>query len=258
MAQIMNLSESVAKCFFEAAYPGSRMDHNTVQSHGEHDFNLHFSDGTIAALEVTACVNATEASTIAAIKKGSGGTVPATKCKQSWVVFVASGASIKTVRSNIDEYLSRLESAGVSRFYLYDVRHPFVQDLVRDLGVISAGVISNGSAPTIKITLSARGGAVGAISAVEVGENEAQKADNRRKLAAAGTEERVLAVYIDPQSGGPWLALTEFRPPSTSANLPLEVTSLWLIAPTGKLDDEFVGWHGCANQPWQGCTIVCN
>lgn len=234
------------------------MDHNAVQSHGEHDFNLHFDDGTVAALEVTACVNAAQASTIAAIKKGSGGVIPATKCKQSWLVFVASGTSIKLVKNNIDEYLARLESDGVSQFYLHDAQHPCIQDLCRDLGVVSASVISAGSSPTITVTLTASGGAVGATSAVDVGEYEAQKTDNRRKLAAAGTEERALVVYIDPQSGGPWLAMTEFQPPATPAKLPAEVTSLWLIAPTCDQKDEFIAWYGTASQPWRRGKVLCN
>jgi hypothetical protein len=256
----MNYSEAISKRFIEAVLPGSRMDYNTAQAHGEHDFNLHFNDGTIAALEVTSCVDGTAASTVAAIynKKRGGSEIAATKCKKSWVVFVASGVSVNRVREHIDEYLSRLESAGVDRFYLYDARHTCVQDLCRDLGVVSASVWNAGSPPIIKLTLTASGGAVGASTAVEVGEYEAQKADNRRKLAAAGTAERALVVYIDPASGLPWAALTDFRPPATSVNLPPEVTSLWLVGPTGKRENEFVGWYGSANEPWKGCTIVCN
>jgi hypothetical protein len=256
----MNYSEAVSKRFFESYLPGSRMDYNTAQSNGEHDFNLHFNDGTIAALEVTSCVDPVKTSTMAAIrsKKRGGSEVAATKCKKNWVAFVAPGASVNRVREHIDEYLSRLEFAGVNNFYMFDARHACVEDLRRDLGVVSASVWDAGSPPIIKLTLTASGGAVGASTAVEVGEHEAQKADNRRKLAAAGTAERALVVYIDPASGLPWAALTDFRPPATVANLPPEVTSLWLVGPTGKRENEFVGWYGSASQPWQGGTIMCN
>lgn len=256
----MNYSEAISKRFFEAALPGSRMDYNPAQSHGEHDFNLHFNDGTIAALEVTSCVDGRAASTVAAIysKKRGGSELAATKCKKSWIVFIASGATVNRVREHIDEYLSRLESAGVERFYWSNMRHPCVQDLCRDLGVVSASVWDAGSPPIIKLTMTASGGAVGPSVAVAVGEREAHKADNRRKLAAAGTTERALVVYIDPASGLPWTAMTEFRPPATPVNLPPEMTSLWLVGPSGKKENEFVGWYGSANQPWQSCTIECN
>lgn len=42
----MNYSEAISKRFFESFLPGSRMNYNPAQAHGEHDFNLHFNDGT--------------------------------------------------------------------------------------------------------------------------------------------------------------------------------------------------------------------
>lgn len=236
------------------------MDYNSAQSHGEHDFNLHFNDGTIVALEVTACVDPVHTSTVAAIrnKKRGGSELTPTKCKKSWVVFVAPGASVNRVREQIDDYLFPIENAGVNNFYWSNTMLPGVQDLCRDLGVVSGSVLSGWPAPMIKLTMTATGGSVGASTAVEVGEHEAQKADNRRKLAAAGTAERALVVYIDPASGLPWAALTDFRPPATRVNLPPEVTSLWLVGPSGKKENEFVAWYGLANKPWQSCKVMCN
>lgn len=260
MAQSMNLSESIAQRFFQAFLPGSHMNYNPVQSNGEHDFNLLLSDGTIAALEITSCVDAVTASTIAEIyRKNRGGSLVAvSKCKRSWFAFIAPGVSVPKIRTHIDEYLSRLESAGVDGFSFFDgLKNPCVRDLSQELGVVMAHAVDNEPTPRIEISLTAHGGAVGASTAAEVGEHLAQKLDNRRKLAAADAEERALVVYIDPRSGLPWIALTDFHPPATPANLPSEVTSLWLIGPTGRRDDEFVGWYGCANQAWQSCTVIC-
>jgi len=53
----MDHAESVAKVVVEGVEAGSRMEHQTEQSHGEHDFDLVCTDGRIAVLEVTAATD---------------------------------------------------------------------------------------------------------------------------------------------------------------------------------------------------------
>ena len=227
----MNYPEAISKRVLEAVFPGARLNYQSAQSHGEHDFDWRYNDGSTAALEVTASVDQLQAATVAAVlsKKKGGSTFPAVKCKSSWVVFPAKGAVINRIRENADGYLARLEGDGVERFFWLERGPQSVDDIRRDLNVTGASVIQTGASPTIRIGLPGGGGAVDATDAVEAGERETQKPDNRRKLGAAQTKERHLAVYIDPISGLPWTALTDFEPPSTPPNLPVEITSLWLI-----------------------------
>lgn len=258
----MNYPEAVSKRVLEAILPGASLDYRAVQSHGEYDFDLRYSDGSIAALEVTASVDRLQAETVAAVlsKKKGGSTFPAIKCRSSWVLFPAKGASINQIREKADDYLARLEVDGVERFFWLERGPQSVDDIRRYLNVTAASVIAAGASPTIRIGLPVGGGAVGSSDAVEAGEREAWKPDNRRKLGAAKTNERHLVVYIDPMTGLPWTALTEFEPPSTPPNLPMEVTTLWLIGHSKNLNEnanEFVAWRAGANEAWAAIRIVC-
>jgi hypothetical protein len=254
--EFMNYSEAVSK-----RLPGARLDYRPVQSHGEYDFDLRLVDGSTAALEVTASVDQLQAATVAAVlsKKKGGSTLPAVKCQNSWIVFPAKGVSIDRIREKADDYLARLEGDGVERFFWLERGPQSVDDIRRDLNVVGASVIARGAAcPTIKIGLPGGGGAVGSSIAVDAGEREAWKSDNRRKLGAAKTSERHLAVYIDPMTGLPWTALTEFDPPSIPPNLPVEITSLWLIGHSPNIDgNEFIAWHTGIGEGWQKIQVVC-
>jgi hypothetical protein len=164
------------------------------------------------------------------------------------------------IREKADDYLARLEEDGVEQFSWLERGPQSVDDVRRDLNVTGAWVIAAGAPPTINIGLPGGGGAVGPSDAVEAGEREAWKADNRRKLGAAKTNERHLVVYIDPMTGLPWMALTEFEPPSIPPNLPMEVTTLWLIGHSKNLNEnvnEFVAWRAGINEAWAATTIVC-
>jgi hypothetical protein len=256
----MNYPETVSKRVVEAILPGARLDYRSVQSHGECDFDLRFDDGSTAPLEVTASVDQLLAETVAAVlsKKKGGSTFPAIKCKSSWVLFPARGASINQIREKADDYLARLEGDGVERFFWLERGPQSVDDIRRDLGVWGASVIASGASPTIRIGLPGGGGAVDSSDAVEAGEREAWKPDNRRKLGAAKTNESHFVVYIDPMTGLPWTALTEFEPPSTPPNLPAEITTLWLIG-HGSIGDgnEFIAWRGDNKEGWQRIQVVC-
>jgi len=256
---VMNHSERVAKRVVETVLQGSRLDYRSAQSNGEFDFDLRYDDGTLAALEVTLSIDRVQAETVAAIldEKKGGSTLPATKCKKSWIVFPTSGASINGIRKKVDDYLSQLESDGIEGFYWTDHhRSPQVRKICGELNLISCSTIELGIDPIIRISLPGGGGAVGASDAIEAGENEAQKDDNRKKLGAARTAQRHLVVYITPSNGLPWMGLTSFQPPSTLPNLPPEITSLWLIGSTESAD-KFIVWRASVSEPWYSMEVVC-
>jgi hypothetical protein len=137
-----------------------------------------------------------------------------------------------------------LHSAGVERIY-------------RDLAVISGSVYPHWKEPgQIGISLPSGGGAFKrADAAIEAGENEASKEDNRRKLGAAGTRERHLAVYVFTTNYRPWCALVDCVPPAKPAHLPSEITDLWLFTET-RSTYEYVIWHASASLGWHGRRLL--
>jgi hypothetical protein len=163
-------------------------------------------------------------------------------------------ARIDRIRNEVDEYLSRVEQAGIESFYWVWNEHPSVEDICCKLGIVSGSVVHAGTSPHIRIQLPIGGGALGAITAVKAAEKEAWKQDNRKKLGASKTAERHLVVYIDPTNGLPWVALTEFEPPPAVANLPEEITSIWLVGHGN--ENEFVVWHASTEEPWSSLRVV--
>jgi len=120
---------------------------------------------------------------------------------------------------------------------------------------MSGSVISTGTSPRIFIASPLGGGAVGPSIAIQAVEKEAWKQDNRKNLGAAKTAEHHLVVYIDVMNGLPWVALTDFEPPSTLPNLPEEITCIWLVG-HGEEENQFVVWHAKAQEPWRSLRIT--
>ncbi len=254
----MNYSEAIAKRVLEAILPGARLEYQSVQSDGEYDFDLLYSDGTIATVEITAAVDEALEETIAAVrsKKKGGSVIKATACRKSWLIFPAKGASINTIRTAADGYLAKLEYEGIDRFYCVSTS-PSVQNICCHLQITGGGVISSEAEPTIQVAFPIGGGAVGATTATKTAEKEAWKPDNRKKLGAAKTTERHLVVYIDARNGLPWTALTSFGPPSALPEIPEEITNLWLIGHSGN-ENEFVAWYASTNEIWRSTRVICS
>ena len=132
----MNYSEAVAKRVLEAILPGATLVYRSAQANGEYDFDLRYSDGTVAAVEVTAAVDQTLTETIAAVrsKKKGGSIIKATVCKKSWLIFPAKGASINTIRTAADGYLANLEHEGIDSFHCVSMS-PSVRNICCQLQV---------------------------------------------------------------------------------------------------------------------------
>jgi len=112
---LMNYSEAISKRVLEAILPNVTMEYRLAQSNGEYDFDLLHSDGTIAAVEVTASV----VQTIAAIRSNrrGGSVLKAAICRKSWLIFPTKGASIDTIRRDADSQLVKLEQEGIKSFF---------------------------------------------------------------------------------------------------------------------------------------------
>jgi hypothetical protein len=244
----MDHAEKLAQCVLEGVLLGT-MEYQPEQSHGEYDFKLRYHGGTAAAVEVTSSVDRKQIETIRAIQK-KGKSFPATKCKKSWLIFPVQGARLNRIWQAADENLSKLEQAGFDKFhYVRDWDEPAVQDVCRELGITSGHVIRGTPSPIICVASPGGGGAVGSNLAIEAGEIEAWKPDNRKKLDTAETSERHLVVYIDVLNGRPWVALTDFEPPSAFPNLPEEITHIWLVGHRNKTK-ELAVWRGGQKEPW--------
>jgi hypothetical protein len=252
----MNYSESVSKRVLEAAFPGATMNYRPDQSHGEYDFDLRYSNGTTAAVEVTAAMDETLMKTVGAIhgKRAGGPVIQALVCQKSWLIFPVNGATIPRIRADADIYLAALEREGIDSFSCVS-SSPSVQKACCHLQITGGAVISSDLNPTIRIAGLGGGGAIGPSLAIEAGERVALKQDNRRKLGAAQTIERHLVVYIDAASV-PWMALTSFSPPAIQPSIPNEITNLWLIG-QGDNGNEFVVWCAGATETWQSIKVQC-
>ena len=247
----MDHAEAVAQNLVERIVMGARMVYAQTQSNGEHDFDLHYADGRVSAVEVTSSVHKTLQETHdAIIDKDKGGSAIATRlCKNSWHIFPAMSARINRLRKEADKYLAAIELAGIEKFWGPTSDHPSVEAIYGDLGVISGSI-----APWIKpghilMALPGAGGAVGTSSVIEAAEREAFKADNRKKLRSAGGTERHLAIYVYVTSQ-PWVGLIDFEPPPTLPSLPPEITNIWVFSEAQE-ENQYVVWRAGVSLPWQ-------
>ena len=96
----MNHAETLAQRIVETIIEGSRMVYRPDQSRSIHDFDLHYADGRVCAVEVTASVDEAGERTNAAIldsKKG-GSAIKTKLCKKDWRVCPGPDASINRIR----------------------------------------------------------------------------------------------------------------------------------------------------------------
>jgi hypothetical protein len=267
--------ETAVKLVFESILPGAEMLFRDEQSHGEYDFDLHYPNGTLAAIEVTESTDQLQEWTSAKIrsKKEGGPIIEARHCKKSWVVRPMKDAgTISVIRNKADGYLAKVEKAGFENFKYIDAqtarrqreagldrfRPPrvprCVEDICYDLKIMSGWAISAEAPSRIFISHPIGSGAVGPNTPVKAGKRESEKEDNREKLGAAKTDERHLAVYMN---GLPWYALTTFEPPSAFPELPEEITHIWLIGHSGEANKpEFIVWGASKNEPWRSHVVV--
>ena len=133
----MNQTEIIAQAVVEAAISGSRMVYHSDQSESVPDFDLYYPDNRVASLEVTASVDVVDVETQAAIssRRKGGPRVKAELCRKAWRIRPASGANINKIRTNVDSYLSSIESSGIEHFFSSrdGLQHPTIDRISTDL-----------------------------------------------------------------------------------------------------------------------------
>jgi hypothetical protein len=249
----MDYAELLAKCLFEHMFTGSRMNYHLSQSNGEHDFDLVYSDGTEAVVEVTMTVDREQQETWRQVlDRGKGGSViRAECCKRSWSISICSRARVDPIRKKVDGYLAAIEQDGVSSFRGPTDSNQHVRRIYEDLKVVHGSVLPEWVAgPLILVGLPGPIGRLTDSAAIDAAEYEATKLDNRKKLGACMGSERHLAVYAPPHSlasFGLWMR----EPPPKRASLPREISHLWVFGDDFGIKGDVVVWRAGPNATWQ-------
>jgi hypothetical protein len=249
----MNSTESVAQGIVEVAIRGCQMVYRSDQSQSVADFDLIYSGGRRAAIEVTAAVEPSVLETHGAIlsRRRGGPRVKAELCKKTWRVHPSPNANINKIRGNLDAYLAEIESMGIEHFFSANDRHSCqaVEQICAELQIASGDVLEGQAAGFIGIGLPITAGPIARSVVVDAVEAEAWKADNRNKLASSDLEERHLFVFVDVLNDRVWAAFAGFPPPPESPDLPPEITHVWVAGPavSGK---GFVVWRATSGSGW--------
>jgi hypothetical protein len=254
----MNHAERVAQALIEQIVDGSRMIRREDHGRSVHDFDLHYRDGEVEAVEVTASMDQQINETDAAIRdsRKGGPTIKTRWCKKDWHIHPEPDANITRIRNDADRLLATLEASGIEEFFGPGDwhEHPAIDALYRGLRVFSGSVIRSRTG-CILMAPPGSGGAVGATLALDAVRSEALKEDNRRKLASAGTSERHLAVYIDVMNFCAWCALIDFDPPAILPDLPREITDVWAFSEVRRAG-HFSVWRASRRDPWRNLGPV--
>ncbi|MFN2444412.1 MAG: hypothetical protein ABR606_02295 [Vicinamibacterales bacterium] len=229
----MRFEEAVAKLIVETLIAGAVMRYCVRQDHRECDFELTPPNGGVVPFEVTTAADRTLNQTLAAIRAHSKGGpfVQRTVAKNDWYVHPLPSADIRKVRRNVDGYLAKIELEGRTTFFADTdaAESPAVWAIFRDLRIDAGDVLALRPPGRILIALPGQGCDVSSTYVQEAIQHEASKADNRRKLLAAGGPERHLFVYVDPNRYPAWVGLVDERPPTVAPQLPEEVTHVWAV-----------------------------
>jgi hypothetical protein len=229
------------------------MRYRPDQSRGEYDYDLRYSDGTIAAVEVTASRDQAVEETMAAIFKKDF-FIPRKKSINDWLVHPVAGARINRIWSQVDEYLAAIEAAGLNRFFVnYDYDSPPVASIYNDLKIEWGNITDTKGKHVVAYPVQGKG-LVLAEDIQQALEAEANKDDNKIKLGKAGTDERHLFVYVDPYSLA-WDALVDGVVPEQASSLPSEITHVWAVTRT-RLASEFMVWRAKGSQGWQNLGTI--
>jgi len=249
---LMDECEALAKEVIEHVLPGSTMKFHFEQAHSNYDFDLLYSDGRLAAVEVTAAKDEHIEGTVATILNGrkGGPFVPRHHCRNDWIVHPTLGAKINSIRRYIDSYLAEVEAEGKNCFSAYrDLpKSPAVRRLFEYLQ-IEAGNVFKWKTPGIGIFLPGQGTGPNPREVDDAVLREAQKQDNRRKLREAEHPEKHLFVCIDSRFYAPWYAINKGKPSSLPIRLPKEIDIVWAVAST-RSSGLYAVWRAERDQPW--------
>ena len=245
----MKRSEAIAKCLFEYLVPGTIARFRERQQSAP-DFDLISEDALVGVMEVVTSTSPVHMQTVAEIRnpRRGGHFVVAKLCEKDWMVWVRSGAKIRSVRAHIDGRLRAAELEGRetfnSEFDCHDSQA--VSDLL-GLG-IDSGYVTKWKHPG-RIGISPAG-----VETIVCGENltrsvrtVASMKDNRAKLSTYADVERHLFVFVDRYDYDAWVPVVDSDLPDSPVDLPQEVSIAWATAARG---DTYFVWRAPASERW--------
>lgn len=254
----MNKSEAAAKRIVEGLVAGSLMRFREVQSQGEHDFDLEYSDGSKAILEVTVSTDEVAEETEKAITKSrhGGPFIPRGRCAYDWYVHLVPGARINRIRSEVAAFLADIEAEGRQEFNAWadSSESPAVSAILMELGIAHGSVVK-WKAPGIGIALPGDGGLVDPNLVNAAVEREASKSDNRRKLSSVLDGEKHLFVYVRTTKHVVWVAIRDGSLPEGGPTLPPEITHVWVAAWAGD-GSWHTAWRAKNGESWTPLGLV--
>lgn len=212
--------------------------HRDFATHlGLHDFDLVFPDEHVEALEVTQSTDEARRSQAAAMNKEGTILGPAAH-EKSWIVTLYPTANIKALKRNLEQLglaLMMLEQVGILNFIVERDRYRSidVQTFHEHFPEVKdCWAWTSSSAPHIEALPAGAASMIG--PGVVTGHLQAflrsdAQQDNLRKLARTNARERHLFVWLRGVFG-PQHSLCEGELPTGAADLPSEVTQVWVAA----------------------------
>jgi hypothetical protein len=199
-----------------------------------HDFNLVDSAGSVEALEVTeATVASLRSASATRAKKLSSGAVPAPGLRRKWHLIPTEQTPLDQLDKAIPllvQIESKIQADGLDSW----TEHPEAQRLMTDFRLAYARPWGETSDPMLVVgrpadlTVWVENPGDPGYWVQQVVRDEANKDDNKRKLAASGAMERHLFIWVDVDYYLPWQDLDKERLPTTQPSLPAEVTTVWV------------------------------
>ncbi len=209
---------------------------------GTHDFDLLYTNGKVAALEIT-----TAASELILKRWHSMSNINhrfvAKSLRSTWMLMLRGGnpqVNLKKIVSEAPRLLERLEVSDISGFERTSPDEIVVHgsadkgdneavDRLRALGVTSCSAIGHPEQGSdASILLAGAGGYSGSIRRESInGVIEHAICANQKKLERAAADERHVFVWIDPSIGAAGVSIDGSQPPATGPNLPEPVTTVW-------------------------------
>ena len=200
---------------------------------GIHDFDVIFADGSRLSVEVTTATDPSLRELWAAVGQQQW-NLP--HLRRSWGVVIRPDTSVGALHRDVGPLLAELERRGVDRFNAAEPNDT-PGDELKDLGVRYANAVPGPGEPVVFVGTVGPANWFDGSDVCEAVEREAAKADNARKLLAAGGGE--LFVWVDPHASSAHAALAgDVSLPRRPPRLPAGITGIWaarsIVRPDGR------------------------
>ena len=253
MSIAMDTAESIAKYTIERFVENARMKFREQQHAGEYDFDLYIQERPTAVVEATASMDKGLRETIAAIEDSDKGgqLIPASLCRNGWIVYPKADAKIKRIRRDVDAYLAKIEDEGLQSFFFDTDAHEYssVYQIFEHLRIEGGTCGSREESRQICVTRPGSGGKVSASKVQDAVLHEAYKFDNIRKLEIFERLQRNLFVYLDFEYFLAHVSLIDCNPPTELVILPDKITHVW-VATFTKNPGELIAWKAQNGSQW--------